>query len=133
MGRVCSEDTTLEFNHQKAPVEKGIIVYIPLHQIHNDPEYYPEPESFKPERFDAENGGIKAYKERGVFFPFGDGPRACIGQKFVSCQSKAAVVGIIRNFEISVNEKTAKKLIVDPKEFLNIKVGGLWLDLKPIH
>lgn len=105
-------------------------IYIPIQQIHHDPEYYPEPELFKPERFDPEFGGVKAYKEKGVFLGFGEGPRICLGMKFASIQGKAAVAAIIKDFEISVNEKTSKKLIIDPKELLNVKSGGLWLDFK---
>ena len=54
--------------------------------------------------------------------------------RFALLQSKAALAAIVRNFEISVNEKTQDNpLIIDPKEFLNIKVGGLWLNFKPLN
>ena len=53
--------------------------------------------------------------------------------RFALTQSKAAIVEILRNFEISVNKKTQDPLIIDPQEFLNVKVGGLWLDFKPIE
>jgi hypothetical protein len=47
-------------------------------------------------------------------------------------QSKAAIVEIVRKFEISVNNKTQRPLVIDETQFLNIKKGGLWLDFKPI-
>jgi hypothetical protein len=56
----------------------------------------------------------------------------CLGMRFASIQSKSAIAGIVKNFEISVNEKTQHPLEMDPKEFINIKKGGLWLDLKQI-
>jgi hypothetical protein len=53
--------------------------------------------------------------------------------RFAILQSKAALAEIVRNFRITVNEKTQDNpLIIDPKEFLNIKVGGLWLNFKPL-
>ena len=52
--------------------------------------------------------------------------------RFALTQSKAAIVEILRNFEIISNKKTQEPLIIDPKEFLNVKTGGLWLDFKPI-
>lgn len=85
-----------------------------------------------PERFNPENGGIKAFRDKGVLLPFGDGPRICLGMRFALMQSKAAIAHIVRNFEISVNEKTMRPLVIDPKEFLNVKAGGIWLDFKPI-
>jgi cytochrome P450 family 28 len=128
--RVCTEAIELEFEGQKAPVEEGMNVFIPIHQLHYDPEIYAEPEEFKPERFDPENGGVKAFKDKGVFLPFGDGPRMCLGMRFAQIQSKAAIVGIVKNFEISINDKTPKEQVIDPKEFINIKVGGFWVDFK---
>lgn len=53
--------------------------------------------------------------------------------RFALAQTKAAMVEIVNNFQISVNKKTQRPLIIDPKEFLNIKTGGLWLDLKSIE
>lgn len=44
--------------------------------LHNDPKYFSDPEVFKPERFSLEE---KAKRPAGVYFPFGDGPRICIG------------------------------------------------------
>lgn len=131
--RICTEPVTLEFGKQKIDIEKNINIYIPIHQLHYDPEYYPNPENFNPERFSPENGGIKAFRDKNVLLPFGDGPRMCLGFRFATLQSFAAIAGIVKNFRITVNEKTAKKLIIDPKEFINIKIGGLWLDYEPIN
>ena len=52
--------------------------------------------------------------------------------RFALTQSKAAIVEILRNFEVTANKKTQEPLILDAKEFLNVKAGGLWIDFKPI-
>lgn len=96
-------------------------------------EFYSEPEKFIPERFNPEHGGVKAFKEKGVLLPFGDGPRICLGMRFALMQAKSAIVDIVRNFEISVNDRTQHPLVLDPKEFINVKVGKLWLDFKPVN
>lgn len=57
----------------------GMKVLIPTYALHFDPEYYPQPEIFDPERFTEEN---KALRPDGTFLPFGDGPRICIGKYF---------------------------------------------------
>lgn len=54
---------------------KGSSVIIPVYSLHYDPEYFPEPEKFKPERFITEKGNIR----HGTYLPFGDGPRICVG------------------------------------------------------
>lgn len=45
--------------------------------LHHDPEYYPNPEKFDPERFSEEN---KSKRPAYTYLPFGDGPRICIGK-----------------------------------------------------
>lgn len=50
-------------------------VYIPLFAIHRDPEYYPDPEKFIPERFETGR-----YPSKWTYLPFGEGPRMCIGK-----------------------------------------------------
>ena len=88
---------------------------------------------FIPERFNPEHGGLKAYKDKGVYLSFGDGPRICLGMRFALMQSKAAIAHLVKNFEITVNEKTQLPLMIDPKEFFNVKLGGVWLDFKRIN
>lgn len=129
--RLCSEKVDLEYDGRKVTVDKDISVFIPIHQLHYDPEIYLEPTKFYPERFD--DGQMKIYRDRCTFIPFGDGPRVCLGMRFALMQSKAALATIVRNFEITVNPKTQDNpLLIDPKEFLNVKAGGLWLNFKPI-
>lgn len=56
----------------------------------------------------------------------------CIGMRFAGVQSKAAVVEIIKNFQVSVNKKTQEPLVFDPLQFVLIPIGGIWLDFKPL-
>lgn len=57
-------------------IEKGQKIFMPMYSIHHDPKYYPNPELFDPERFSTEE---KSKRPNGSYFPFGDGPRHCIG------------------------------------------------------
>jgi cytochrome P450 family 6 len=58
-------------------LRKGTPVYLPVMGIHHDPQYYPEPERFDPERFTEEN---KKSRPHFTYLPFGEGPRNCIGE-----------------------------------------------------
>uniref|UniRef100_A0A6P7GYJ9 Cytochrome P450 6k1-like n=1 Tax=Diabrotica virgifera virgifera TaxID=50390 RepID=A0A6P7GYJ9_DIAVI len=57
-------------------IEKGMTIYIPVFSLMMDPKYFPNPEQFDPDRFADKNFNSDGL----VFFPFGDGPRACIGK-----------------------------------------------------
>lgn len=69
--------------------------------MQRDPEFFPEPDVFRPERFLAEKvaGKDNPYK----YVPFSAGPRNCIGQKFALLEIKSLVTKLLRNFEISVD------------------------------
>ncbi|VVC35442.1 Hypothetical protein CINCED_3A011882 [Cinara cedri] len=58
-------------------IAKGQKLVIPTYSMHYNAQYYPDPETFDPERFSQEE---KIKRPSGTYFPFGDGPRICIGK-----------------------------------------------------
>ncbi|TMW43079.1 hypothetical protein DOY81_011840 [Sarcophaga bullata] len=68
----------------------------------------------------------------GVYLPFGDGPRICIGMKFGLAQAKAAVAEIIKNFSLTVNERTRKDNYQAADGFIIGLDGGIYLDIKQL-
>ncbi|XP_055623205.1 probable cytochrome P450 28d1 [Toxorhynchites rutilus septentrionalis] len=128
----CTEDVELVGpKDKKIRITAGTTVTIPYF-VHFDPLYYDEPEKYKPERFAPETGGTKSYREKGVYFPFGDGPRMCLGMRFALAQAKRGIVEIINRYEITVNPRTKEPLEYDPKLLMLNVVGGIWLDFKPL-
>src|SRR5712692_3526528 len=60
-------------------IPKGAIVIVGTYVTHRRPDLWPEPERFRPERFMA---APAASRHKFAYFPFGGGPRSCIGQTF---------------------------------------------------
>jgi len=130
LNKMCNESVEIALpKDKKMKFNENDVIYIPAHSIHMDPEHYENPEQFIPERFSAENGGAKAYMDRGVFFPFGLGPRICVGNRFAVAQSKCAIAALIRNFEITVNPKSPKEFINHPQALV-ASMTGCYLDFK---
>lgn len=73
--RICTKDYILPDTNIK--IETGTPVMIPIYGIQRDPEIYPNPDKFDPERFSPEN---KAARHHFSYLPFGEGPRICIGK-----------------------------------------------------
>ncbi|WP_406375377.1 cytochrome P450 [Streptomyces virginiae] len=63
---------------------------------HRHPAYWPDPDRFDPERLTPE---AEAGRPRYAWFPFGGGPRACIGQHFSMLESVIALAMILRAYE----------------------------------
>ncbi|KAK9501327.1 hypothetical protein O3M35_012063 [Rhynocoris fuscipes] len=78
-------------------------IAIPASGLHHDPQYYPDPMVFKPERFSQEE---KSKRNPYVYLPFGAGPRNCIGLRFVSISSKICMAYLLRNYQIDVCDQT---------------------------
>ena len=132
MTRYCTETVEIDLpKDKKLLIEKGTIVMFPIAMLHNDPEYFPNPKKFDPDRFAPENGGVKAYMERGVFMPFGDGPRICVGSRFAYAQAKIAIAALVKNFEISVNPKSPEEYIAHPQGLIYTLTGCI-IDFKEI-
>ncbi|KAJ3641250.1 hypothetical protein Zmor_027764 [Zophobas morio] len=128
--KMCTEDFSYVSKDSKSVlIEKGTPIVLPIYGLQTDPQYFEDPESFKPERFLAEN---KERVKKCTFMPFGEGPRACLGQRFGALQVKVGVSYLIKNFELRLNKKTQVPLKFDPANVLVAPVGGLWIDFKKI-
>lgn len=75
---------------------------------------------------------MKAFKDRGVLIPFGGGPRICLGMRFGYMQVKAAIVEVVKNFEISIDEQSPANFKIGPLEFMNVPDRKLMLNFKSI-
>uniref|UniRef100_A0A669AX45 unspecific monooxygenase n=1 Tax=Oreochromis niloticus TaxID=8128 RepID=A0A669AX45_ORENI len=99
-------------------IPKGMVVMVPTWPMHRDPEIWPEPEKFKPERFSKEN---KETIDPYIYMPFGAGPRNCIGMRFALVVMKLAIVEILQRYSFSVCKETEIPFELDIQVFLQPK------------
>ncbi|XP_004523893.2 probable cytochrome P450 28d1 [Ceratitis capitata] len=132
--KICTEPSTLtKSNGSTLTLQPGDGIYISTYSFHRDPDYFENPEEFWPERFAEELGGVRKYRDMGVFMPFGDGPRMCPGMKLGLSEAKVAVSELTRNFEISVGANTRNDNKIANDSFLLMIDGDIELEFKRIH
>nr|WDY85988.1 cytochrome P450 347B4 [Pagiophloeus tsushimanus] len=117
-----------EFKKISVKLYPGDTIILPYSMLMNDEKYFDNPKKFFPERFLDKDSINKS-----CFFPFGGGPRACIGQRFGQMQLKLGAAQVIKHFEISLSPKTKFPLKFVPFNFLNEVKGGVWLRYKKIN
>ncbi len=75
---------------------KNTNVLVPIMYFHRSEKYWDEPLKFKPERFAPE---LRNNIDRYVYFPFGGGPRLCIGNNFAIMEMQIILIHLYRNYK----------------------------------
>ncbi|KAL3285471.1 hypothetical protein HHI36_000003 [Cryptolaemus montrouzieri] len=120
--RYLVEDIELE----GVTIPAGVTVAIHITNLHKDPEQFPDPHRFDPDRFLPEN-----VSKRNPYshIPFSAGPRNCLGQKFASRSAKTMVASILRKYKVKSQVKPSEMkyfgtMLLKPQ-------GGLRISLEP--
>ncbi|XP_026752035.2 cytochrome P450 9e2-like isoform X2 [Galleria mellonella] len=131
LDRLCIKDYNLGRPNSEATedfiIRKGEGIAIPVWAFHRDPNYFPDPLKFDPERFSEENKhNIKPY----TYMPFGIGPRNCIGSRFALCEVKVMLYQLLQRIELSPCDKTCMSSELD-RTTVNLRIkGGHWMRIK---
>lgn len=126
--RVCTKDYKIPGTDIVIPRDTS--TFIPCWGIHMDPEYWPEPEKFDPQRFNEDNKqNIKDF----TYMPFGEGPRMCLGLRFGMMQSKVGLASLVRNYNFTLHEKTTFPLKIQRDAFITAVDGDVWLNVKKVN
>lgn len=112
-GRICTKDWKVPGDDHV--IKKTDRVLIPVIGLHMDPEYWPEPRKFDPERFSSEN---KKNIEPITFMTFGSGPRQCLGMNVYNVQTKVLLVHLLRNFSLKPYGDMPKEMVWDKFAFI---------------
>ena len=84
-----------------AKVAPGDLVIFCPYAIHRLPELWPDPEAFRPERFEA---GHEEQKNKFAYLPFSAGPRTCIGNSFAILESQIIMGTLLSRFRARLDD-----------------------------
>jgi len=83
-------------------IPKNTMLLLAVYELHRDPSFWEAPNTFKPERFDVANK--KDYSN--YYFPFGAGPRMCIGNNFAMQEMILTVAEVLRKYKLKPVDET---------------------------
>jgi len=94
---VVGREPLEEFEAGGYRVRAGTVVLMSPWITHRDPRWWPEPERFDPDRWTPEN---EARLPRYAYFPFGGGPRKCIGEGFAWTEGILVLATLARRWRL---------------------------------
>ncbi|KAI8507021.1 Thromboxane-A synthase [Branchiostoma belcheri] len=124
MTRCSVEDTVVK----GLSIPKGVTILTPVQAIHYDPERWPEPKKFIPERFTKEER-----EKRNPFdwMPFGAGPRNCIGMRLALLEAKIGLAKVFMKYRILPCQETQIPLKMRKHDVFPTAEDGVMLKATP--
>lgn len=116
--RVALQDDT--YNDFSYP--KGSIIILFYYGLHRDQKHWDNPTAFIPARFAKENEDKRKPK---AYYPFGGGPRLCIGNNFAMAEMAIFLQRMINVFEIEPTEQQPK-----PNPLITLRPDSILLNIK---
>ncbi|XP_058153451.1 thromboxane-A synthase [Dasypus novemcinctus] len=106
-------------------IPAGAVLETAVGALHHDPELWPDPETFDPERFTAEACRLR---QPFTYLPFGAGPRSCLGVRLGLLEVKLTLFHILRKFRFEACPETQIPLQLESKSALSPK-NGIYIKL----
>ncbi|MCV2358148.1 cytochrome P450 [Paucibacter sp. TC2R-5] len=120
---LMSRRTTAAIEIAGLTVPAGALIRLTPGVTQRDARWFPEPESFKPERFAADAAEIP----RGAYLPFGAGPRVCLGSHFAQTEISLIAALLLQRFELqripgSAAPEPVLHITLRPKQALRLRL-----------
>jgi cytochrome P450 len=96
---VTGREVAKAFELGGRPIPVGTQIVMSQWLVHRDPRWFPNPEVFDPDRFLPE---VARERPRFAYFPFGGGPRVCIGNHFAMMEATLMLAMIVRAFRVEL-------------------------------
>jgi len=89
-------------------IPRGTTLMLAPFILHRDPRYFQDPLRWEPRRWTPR---MRSALPRFAFYPFGGGPRVCIGEAMARVEARIALVAILRRFEVAPVEGSVLRLV----------------------
>lgn len=125
LDRICTKPYVLEdYDGHKVQLRKGDGVWIPAAAIMRDPELFPDPDRFWPDRFATEHRGAM---DSAALLGFGLGPRNCLGSRFALMEAKAIFYYLLTNFYLEKGPDTQHPIRMKKSSLAPSAENGFWI------
>ncbi|XP_050068638.1 probable cytochrome P450 9f2 [Anopheles maculipalpis] len=125
LDRTCSKPYVLEdYDGHKVQLQKGDGLWIPAAAIMRDPQLFPDPDRFWPERFAPDS---EVPIDSATMLSFGLGPRNCIGSRFALMETKAVFFYLLTHFFLEKGPRTQHPIKLKKTSLILSAEKGSWI------
>uniref|UniRef100_A0A1I8PKU0 Cytochrome P450 n=1 Tax=Stomoxys calcitrans TaxID=35570 RepID=A0A1I8PKU0_STOCA len=112
---------TIRTSKRTIEIPPRTTIIIPIYSIHHNPDYYPQPEEFRPERFEEDE---IAKRPQCTFLTYGYGTRKCLAYQYAQTVLVFQLALLLPHYRFSPCEKTHKQLEFSRKRMFTMSPGG---------
>jgi cytochrome P450 len=113
---------TAPFTINDHAFQPGDTIIVSIHTLHHQAAFYPDPETFRPERFADDAPPLPRY----AYMPFGAGPRTCIGNAFAMLELQVVLATMVQSLRLALapNQAIVPETLVTlrPKRGVRVQV-----------
>lgn len=115
-------------------IRKKDILMIAPYAVQRDPRFYDDPDSFRPERFEPDDSQRPLEKRlpKFAYFPFGGGPRICLGNGFAMLEMQLVLATVAQRYRLHLlpgqSVKPAARLTLSFSDSVPMQVAGRHID-----
>ena len=106
-------------------VEEGTCLQIPIYAIQRDPQYFDDPDTFNPDRYDRD---FRQVQNSSTFLIFGQGPRVCIANRFAMLETKMLLFYMFAKCTLKCCSKTVVPMQLK-KTITLLAENGFWFEV----
>ena len=120
-----------EYKYKNMTIPANVGIMIAVYQLHHDPDYWEDPETFDANRFYGTN---KSRASSPAFQAFGAGPRNCVGLRFALMEAKLTVARLLREYKLVPGPRTEKfdSLDISYKPVTMSPKNGIYVKVLPL-
>ncbi|KAJ1981727.1 hypothetical protein H4R34_001963 [Dimargaris verticillata] len=124
---IVARETSVDQTIAGIPVPAGTSVGTNVIAVQHNPNYYPDPETFNPDRFLQKSTGERFLPK---FIPFGSGPRQCIAKNFALLNEQVVIAMLLRKYTWTLVLGEDGKETIWSTPFSMFRINNLILNLK---
>ncbi|XP_054930881.1 cytochrome P450 3A14-like isoform X2 [Dermacentor andersoni] len=115
-----------DFEWRGVKFKAGTCIMSPTFQLHRDPRYWVDPDTFDPERFSPEN---QPSIHKMAFQPFGLGPRHCVGFQMARLEIRYTLARLVQRYRVELGESQKGEMKMGGYAMMSAPENGPWLKL----